>query len=55
MQEYPKWKYHRTLPARTVNDPEQEAALGDGWADTPAVFAEGQKGLRTAGKRQPSQ
>jgi hypothetical protein len=34
-REFPKWKYHRSLPARMVNDPEQEAALGAGWADHP--------------------
>ena len=37
-QEFPKWKYHPTSPARMVHDPEQEAALGEGWADTPAAF-----------------
>jgi hypothetical protein len=36
--EYPKWKYHRSLPACTVQDPEQEANLGDGWADHPSAF-----------------
>jgi hypothetical protein len=35
IQEFPKWKYHGELPARIVNDPEQEAALGDGWVDHP--------------------
>ena len=39
-QEFPKWKYHRELPARIVDNAEQEAALGNGWADTPAAFAE---------------
>jgi hypothetical protein len=38
--QYPKWKYHRTLDACIVQDPAEEAALGDGWADTPAVFSE---------------
>ncbi len=37
---YPKWKYHRTLPACVVPDPQAEAALGEGWANTPAAFAE---------------
>jgi hypothetical protein len=36
--EYPKWKYHRTQPACTVENPEQEANLGDGWADHPSAF-----------------
>ena len=35
---YPRWKYHRTLPAVIVEDPEAEADLGEGWADTPAAF-----------------
>ena len=37
-QNFPKWKYHRTEPACTVDDAEQEAALGDGWVDTPTAF-----------------
>jgi hypothetical protein len=37
-QKFPKWKYHRTEPACTVGDAEQEAALGDGWVDTPTAF-----------------
>ena len=35
---YPKWKYHATKPAVTVADETAEAALGSGWADTPAAF-----------------
>lgn len=30
--------YHRTLPPRTVKDAAEYAALGEGWADTPAAF-----------------
>lgn len=37
--EYPKWKYHRTLAACIVQDPAEEAALGVGWANSPADFA----------------
>lgn len=37
--EFPKWKYHRSLEPRIVHDPEEESALGEGWADTPAAFA----------------
>jgi hypothetical protein len=37
-QEFPKWKYHPTQPARIVHDPTEEAALGDGWVNTPAGF-----------------
>lgn len=36
--EYPKWLYHATLSPALVEDPEQEDALGEGWADTPAAF-----------------
>ena len=35
---YPKWKYHRTQPAVIVKDPQAEAELGAGWADSPADF-----------------
>lgn len=39
---YPCWRYHRTEPAVIVNDAVEEAALGDGWADTPAKFLVGE-------------
>jgi len=35
---YPKWMYHRTEPARLVQDPDEEGALGGDWAETPAAF-----------------
>lgn len=35
---YPKWLYHRTEPARIVNNPAEHAALPAGWAETPAAF-----------------
>lgn len=35
---FPAWRYHRTEAPRIVQSPEQEAALGPGWADTPAAF-----------------
>lgn len=39
MKEYPKWLYHRTLPATIVHDSKAElACLESGWADTPAAF-----------------
>lgn len=38
MQCFPSWRYHRTEPARIVNDPLELDALGEGWADTPAAF-----------------
>lgn len=36
--EYPKWLYHADGRSVVVNDREEEAALGEGWADTPAAF-----------------
>jgi hypothetical protein len=39
-QFYPKWMYHRTLPPVLVQDPDEQAALGDKWAVTPAAFLE---------------
>lgn len=35
-QEFPKFKYHATLEPVIVQDPEEEAALGTEWADSPA-------------------
>ena len=35
---YPKWKYHRSEPARTIHSEEEEAALGDSWAESPTAF-----------------
>ena len=32
---YPKWKYHPTKPGRIVENPREEAALGEGWGDRP--------------------
>jgi len=34
--EFPKWKYHAEKEARIVGSKEAEAALGDGWVDSPA-------------------
>ena len=39
-KKFPGWRYHRTAPAIIVNSPEEEAALGEGWAETPAAFQE---------------
>ena len=36
MNTHPKWKYHRTAPAKIVEHAEEEAALGSGWVDSPA-------------------
>lgn len=37
--EYPKWLYHATEPPRIVAGPDEQAALGAEWAETPAAFA----------------
>ena len=36
-EEYPKWLYHRTEKPCIVQDPDEHAALGEGWAETPSV------------------
>ena len=38
-QAYPAWRYHATKPAVIVQNEAESDALGDEWADTPAVFA----------------
>lgn len=48
--EFPKWLYHATEEPVIVNDPAEEAALGGGWADTPAAFAGDDKPKKTAKK-----
>jgi hypothetical protein len=39
VQAYPKWKYHAAKDACIVDTPEQERALGAGWADRPDLVA----------------
>ncbi len=50
MQMYPAAKYHWTKGSVLVNNADEEAALGGGWADTPAAFAAytGSRQARTA-------
>jgi hypothetical protein len=36
--EYPRFKYHLTKTEVIVNNPDEDAALGLGWANTPAAF-----------------
>lgn len=37
--QYPRWKYHKKYPqGLLINNEEEEAALGDGWHDSPAAF-----------------
>lgn len=41
MIHFPKWKYHKEKKAVVVKTPEEEKALGPGWADSPAAFQAG--------------
>lgn len=36
MSSYPKWVYHRSEPARVVENAIEHLALGDGWVESPA-------------------
>jgi hypothetical protein len=38
-QEFPKWKYHPTLPGKIVQNAAEEKALGKGWYNNPAEAA----------------
>lgn len=38
--EYPKWLYSATAAPVIVADPFEHAAMGAGWAETPAAFTE---------------
>ncbi len=35
MSEYPRCRYHATLPPRIVDNPIEDLALGEGWFDSP--------------------
>jgi hypothetical protein len=35
VQEYPRCRYHATLPPRIVDNPIEDLALGEGWFDSP--------------------
>src|ERR1035438_2659787 len=50
---YPKMKYHWTKDPAIVNNADDGAALGGGWADTPAAFApyRGPRPPRTADQK----
>jgi len=37
---YPTWRYHATKEAVIVKDEDEDRALGEGWADSPAKFYE---------------
>jgi hypothetical protein len=37
-QKYPGWRYHRSGKSIVINDAESEAALGEGWSDSPGTF-----------------
>ena len=33
--EYPKWLYHKSLPAAIVQNKDEHDALGEGWFEHP--------------------
>lgn len=35
VSEYPRWRYHASKPAQLVQNPQEDKALGEGWADSP--------------------
>lgn len=51
--DFPKWKYHRTEPARTVETEDEDRALGDEWADTPFPKAEVEPGQNVGATMSP--
>lgn len=40
-QLFPSWRYHRDGRAVIVKNPDEDAHLGPGWADSPAAFPAG--------------
>jgi hypothetical protein len=47
-QEFPKWKYHPTQPAKIVKNSEEEKALGKGWYNTPTAMQKAMEPTRIA-------
>jgi hypothetical protein len=47
--EYPKWLYHPDGRRLVVKNRDEEEALGDEWADTPAAFPSERKPKKTKG------
>ncbi|MGH9517176.1 MAG: hypothetical protein ACRD3P_16030 [Terriglobales bacterium] len=45
-QEFPKWKYHPTLPGKIVQNAEEEKALGKGWYNAPNEAAKAKEGSK---------
>lgn len=48
MKVFPSWRYHRTHAPRLIQNEHEDAALGDEWTDTPAVFLEEPKDEKPA-------
>lgn len=38
MKHYPSWRYHKSKTARIVKSVEEDLALEEGWAHSPAAF-----------------
>lgn len=51
-QEYPKWLYHATEPARIVASREEHEAMGPEWKQTPTECAPEAPRQKPARKRQ---
>ncbi len=52
MQNFPKWVFHRELPARIVQDAKELAALGEGWAQEPFPVEAPESAGELAGQQQ---
>lgn len=44
-QEFPKWIYHKDLPARMVNSKEEQDMWGEDWKESPAEHIKEEKDL----------
>ena len=51
--QYPKWLYHRTELPVVVYDPDQHAAKGEGWAESPFIVEETEE-VKPKGKKNAS-
>jgi hypothetical protein len=49
-EKFPSWRYHRSEEPRLCKTPADEAALGPGWADSPAAFVDEPEPAETPAK-----
>lgn len=52
-ENYPKWIYHKTQLPVVVDDPDEHAAKGEGWAEAPFADEEA-KEVKPKGKKDAS-